>query len=176
MRDHIAAIIDECLLLAQSRHGDRVQRCPLLGVKRTSRDADPMSAFDPKWTSAAQDCCACTRQPPMVSSRIKGRSLRRRDFITRFGSVAAGWPLAARAQQSLPLIGFMTSRSAKESRRRRTTRHRSINLDKIQVAKTPLGKFTLTRALIKARAPYSQAAGAPGSANATRPVVLKKSR
>jgi hypothetical protein len=40
----------------------------------------------------------------------------------------------------------------------------------------PPGKLTLTRALIKARALYSQAAGAPGPANATRPVVLKKSR
>jgi putative tryptophan/tyrosine transport system substrate-binding protein len=51
----------------------------------------------------------------MVSSPIKGRSLRRRDFITLFGSAATGWPLAASAQQSLPLTGFMTSRSAKES-------------------------------------------------------------
>jgi hypothetical protein len=36
-----------CLLLAQSGHGDHAQRCPLLGVKRTSTGARPMSAFDP---------------------------------------------------------------------------------------------------------------------------------
>src|ERR1700745_236009 len=37
--------------LAQSRHCHRAERCPLLGVKRTSTDADPTSAFDPKRTS-----------------------------------------------------------------------------------------------------------------------------
>src|SRR5437870_11567277 len=40
--------------------------------------------------------------------------MRGREFITLVGGVAA-WPLVARAQQSLPLIGYMTSRSSKDS-------------------------------------------------------------
>ena len=37
--------------MAQSGRGDRPQRCPLLGVKRTSLGHASMSAFDPKRTS-----------------------------------------------------------------------------------------------------------------------------
>jgi putative tryptophan/tyrosine transport system substrate-binding protein len=53
--------------------------------------------------------------------------MRRRDFITLLGGAAAVWPLAVRGQQSLPLIGFMSSRSSRDSDPHRATFLRGLS-------------------------------------------------
>ena len=54
--------------------------------------------------------------------------MRRREFITLFGGVAATWPLAARAQQSaLPVVAYLNYSSPESDTSRLNGLRRGLN-------------------------------------------------
>src|SRR5262249_875011 len=53
--------------------------------------------------------------------------LRRRDFITLLGGAAVAWPLAVRAQQPIPVIGYLNLGSPESDAFRLTGLRRGLN-------------------------------------------------
>ncbi len=52
--------------------------------------------------------------------------MRRRDFITIIASAAAAWPVAVRAQQTMPVIGFINAASAQNYARQLAAFHKGL--------------------------------------------------
>src|SRR5262249_14472949 len=115
MAQSIISTLVRCPLMAQSGHSSTEFQCPLLGVKRTSYGRAPMSAFDPKGTFSpipldANHCCnrlhlSLNRRGP----KPRGRTMRRREFISLLGGAVTAWPVRAWGQPSarMRLIGVL---------------------------------------------------------------------
>jgi hypothetical protein len=82
--------------------------------KRLEHQAHSRPCHRGRLRASSRDGGGVVNRPPSPLTMLLSRHTRRREAIALLGCAAA-WPLAGQAQGSMPLIGFMSSRSPGES-------------------------------------------------------------